>query len=110
MDTTPTSPTSIASRGYIVEAPNIPQGFGAYLERSGLAGMTTRTAEGLYFEPREPLAALFAAFERCGVRISAVRRAGGAPCWQSGARPAWQSRDRLANRRAAEWLPTLPCA
>jgi hypothetical protein len=105
-----TPPTRIASRGYIVEAPNIPQGFGAHLERSGLAGMTSRTADGLYFEPRAPMAALFAAFERCGVRVAAVRRAGGAPCWQSGARPAWRSRDRLANRHAAEWLPTLPCA
>jgi hypothetical protein len=101
---------SIASRGYFIEAPNIPREFGAHLQREGLAGITARTVDGMYFEPRAPLAALVAAFERCGVRVVTMRRAGSGPCWQTRARPAWQSRERLANRHAAEWLPTLPCA
>lgn len=104
------TPTSIASRGYIIEATNIPQGFGAHLERGELAGMTARTIDGMYFEPRVSLAAIFAAFERCGVRVSGVRRAGGTSAWQDSARPAWRSRDRLASRNSAEWLPTMPCA
>ena len=104
------TPTSIASRGYIVEAANIPQGFGAHLQRDGLAGITARTDDGMYLEPRVPLATIFAAFERCGVRGAAVRRAGGTGAWQDWARPAWRSRHRLARRQSAEWLPTLPCA
>jgi hypothetical protein len=105
-----TAPISIASRGYIVEAEDIPPGFGAHLQRDGLAGVTAPTASGMYFEPRAPLAAIFAAFERFGVRVLAVRRAGGASAWQECARPAWRSRHRLGNRQSAEWLPTLPGA
>lgn len=105
-----TPPISIASRGYIVQAANIPGGFAAHLQREGLAGLTSHTPEGLYLEPRAPLTAVFAAFERCGIRIRGVRRAGGEPSWQTHARPAARARARLANRRSAEWLPTLPGA
>ncbi len=105
-----TPPISIASRGYIVQAAAIPQGFGAHLQREGLAGLTARTPEGLYLEPRAPLTAVFAVFERCGIRIGGVRRAGSEPSWQTTARPAAHARARLSNRRSAEWLPTLPCA
>lgn len=105
-----TSPLSIASRGYIVQAAAIPQGFAAHLQREGLAGLTARTTDGLYLEPRAPLTAVFAAFERCGIRIDGVRRAGGEPSWRTCARPPAHARARLANRRSAEWLPTLPCA
>ena len=101
---------SIASRGYVVESPNVPAGFGAFLEREGLAGMTARTVDGLYLEPRVPLATLCSAFERAGARIEGVRRAGQQPDWHVAARAAGGWRMRLGNQRAAEWLPTLPAA
>jgi hypothetical protein len=101
---------SSSPRGYVVASQNIPHGFGAHLERAGLAGMTARTVDGMYFEPRVPLTAVFAAFDRCGIQVHGVRRAGGQRSWRESARPAWRSRDRLANRQSAEWLPTLPAA
>ena len=105
-----TNVTTIASRGYVVESPNIPAGFPAYLEREGLAGMTARTLEGLYLEPRVPLDRIFRAIERSGARIDSVRRAGQPADWHISARKAAGWRMRLGNRRAAEWLPTLPAA
>jgi len=101
---------SIASRGFVIESPAIPSGFGAFLEREGLAGMTARTLDGLYLEPRVPLATVLRAFERTGARVEGVRRAGQAPDWHVTARAAAGARMRLRNSRAAVWLPTLPAA
>ena len=101
---------SIRSRGYVVESPNIPTGFGAFLEREGLAGMTARTLDGMYLEPRVPMATLFHAFERAGTKVEGVRRAGQPIDWHLTARAAAGMRMRLGNRRSAEWLPTLPAA
>ena len=105
-----TPPISIASRGYIVQAANIPQGFAAHLQREGLARLTALAPDGLYLEPRAPLTAVLAAFERCGIRLGGVRSAGNEPSWHTSARPAALARARLSNQRSAEWLPTLPCA
>ncbi len=107
MDTTP---RSIASRGYIIESANVPAGFGAFLEKQGLAGMTARTVEGLYLEPRTDLTSILRAMERAGARVDGVRRAGQPADWHVTARAAAGARMRLMNRRAAEWLPTLPAA
>lgn len=101
---------SIASRGYVIESTNIPAGFGAHLEREGLAGMTARTLDGIYLEPRAPLATIFRAFERAGACIDGARRAGQQQDWHATARAAAGWRMRLGNQRAAEWLPTLPAA
>lgn len=101
---------SIASRGYVIESTNIPSGFGAFLEREGLAGMTAVTLDGMYLEPRVPLATIFRAFERTGARIDGARRSGQPVDWHLTARAAAGWRMRLGNRRAAEWLPTLPAA
>ncbi len=102
--------TSSNARGFVIESANIPAGFGAHLERSGLAGMTARTVEGLYLEPRVPLASILRAFERTGAQIGGVRRAGSPPDWHVSARAAAGAQMRLRNCRAAEWLPTLPPA
>ena len=102
--------TTQLPRGFVVSAGNIPAGFGAFLEREGLAGMTSRTIDGMYFEPRVGVTAILEAFERAGVHIEGVRRSGTAPHWQEAARCAGGARMRLRNRRAAEWLPTLPAA
>lgn len=101
---------TFASRGFIIESTNVPAGFPAYLEREGLAGMTARTVDGVYLEPRAALGAILEAFERTGARVSGVRRAGQPVDWHATARAAAGARMRLANRRAAEWLPTLPAA
>jgi hypothetical protein len=101
---------NMESRGFVVESPNIPAGFPEFLERQGLAGMTARTLDGLYLEPRVALATIFLAFERTGARIGGVRRAGQAIDWHVTARAAGGARMRLSNHRAAEWLPTLPAA
>jgi hypothetical protein len=106
----PISITSRLPRGFVVGAGTIPAGFGAYLEREGLAGMTSRTIDGMYFEPRQELTTVLEAFERAGVHIEGLRRSGTAPNWQEGARCAGGAMMRLHNRRAAEWLPTLPAA
>ncbi|HML99417.1 MAG TPA: hypothetical protein PKD75_13165, partial [Tepidiformaceae bacterium] len=71
---------------------------------------TALAPDGLYLEPRAPLTAVLAAFERCGIRIGGVRSAGNEPSWHTSARPAALARTRLSNQRSAEWLPTLPCA
>lgn len=102
--------TSHLPRGFIVAAGNIPSGFGTYLERQRLAAMTSRTVDGMYFEPRARMDAVLAAFERAGVHVEGVRRSGAAPHWQEAARCSGGARMRLNNRRAAEWLPTLPGA
>jgi len=101
---------TIASRGYVVQSHTIPAGFAAFLERKGLAGMTARTADGLYLEPRVPLARIFHAFEQAGAKVEGVRRAGQASDWYDRARPAACSLRRLTNPLAAEWLPTMPVA
>lgn len=106
METQPLSP----SRGFIIESTNIPAGFGAHLERTGLAGMTARTLDGMYLEPRVALGEVLGAFERTGARVNGVRRAGQRADWHSSVRAAAGSRMRLANMRAAEWLPTFPAA
>ena len=105
-----TNHPATASRGFVVESSNIPTGFGAYLEREGLAGMTARTVDGMYLEPRVALATVFRAFERTGARIDGVRRSGQPADWHLTARAAAGWRMRLGNQRAAEWLPTLPAA
>jgi hypothetical protein len=99
-----------ALRGFIIESSTIPAGFGAFLERRGLAGMVCRTVEGMYLEPRAPLAAVLRAFETTGATVTGVRRAGQAPDWHVTARAAAGAQMRLRNARAAEWLPTLPAA
>ncbi len=104
-----TKPCSL-SRGFVIESGNIPAGFGAYLERKGLAGMTAPTLDGLYLEPRVTLGEIFLAFERTGAQVTGVRRAGQPANWRVAARSAAGSRMRLSNMRAAEWLPTLPAA
>ncbi|MGE3073143.1 MAG: hypothetical protein AB7N24_03545 [Dehalococcoidia bacterium] len=104
-----TQPRSL-SRGFIIESANIPAGFGAHLERKGLAGMTAATLDGMYLEPRVPLGEIFRAFERTGAQVVGVRRAGQPADWHITARAAAGSRMRLSNMRAAEWLPTLPAA
>lgn len=101
---------SNAARGFIIESANIPAGFGAFLEREGLAGMTARTLDGMYLEPRVALPTIFQAFERTGARVDGIRRSGQRPDWHLTARAAAGWRMRLGNRRAAEWLPTLPAA
>jgi hypothetical protein len=101
---------SIASRGYVIASPNIPAGFGAYLEREGVAAMTAFTLDGMYLEPRAALATIVRAFERAGARVEGVRRAGQPVDWRLSARKSAGWRMRLANQRAAEWLPTLPAA
>jgi|GEM_PF-5330164 len=101
---------SIASRGYVIESPNIPRGFAAYLEREGLAGMTALTLDGMYLEPRAALTTVLRAFERAGAIVEGVRRAGQPVDWHVTARKSAGWRMRLANQRAAEWLPTLPAA
>jgi hypothetical protein len=101
---------SIASRGYVIQSANIPGGFGAYLEREGLAGMTAATLDGLYLEPRVALASILRACERAGARVDGVRRAGQPADWRLAARKSAGWRMRLGNARAAEWLPTLPAA
>ena len=100
----------IASRGFIIESGNIPAGFGAFLERQGLAGMVSRTVEGMYLEPRVPLATVLRAFEVTGATVTGVRRAGQAADWHVAARAAAGAQMRLRNVRSAEWLPTLPAA
>jgi len=102
--------TSIARRGWIIEAGAIPQGFGEHLERAGVARRVAKTDDGMYVEPVAPLASVIGAFERCGIRVRGVRRAGGEGSWQESARPARYSRARLGNPWSAEWLPTLPAA
>ncbi len=103
-----TEPRTLAARGIVIESANVPGGFAAHLEREGLAGMTARTIEGVYLEPRVPLATVLQAFERAGVHVSGLRRAGQPVDWHATARAAGGARMRLANRRSAEWLPTLP--
>ena len=98
------------SRGFVIESANIPSGFGAHLERKGLAGMTALTLDGIYLEPRVALGEIFRAFERTGAQVTGVRRAGKRADWHVTARAAAGSRMRLSNMRAAEWLPTLPAA
>lgn len=105
MDTATTS-----TRGMIIESRNIPAGFGSFLERRGLAGMTARTVEGMYLEPRAPLTAILRAFEVTGAAVIGVRPSGKAPDWHVTARAAAGARMRLRNVRSAEWLPTLPPA
>ena len=102
--------SNTASRGYVIESPNLPGGLAEHLERSGLAGMTARTLDGIYLEPRAPLAAILRAVEAAGARIDGVRRAGQPADWHITARKSAGWRMRLGNRRAAEWLPTLPAA
>ena len=102
--------STIASRGFVVESANFPAGFGAFLEREGLAGMTARTLDGLYLEPRVPLTTILRAFERTGARVDGVRRAGQPADWHATARAAAGAHMRLRNCRAAEWLPTYPAA
>lgn len=102
--------STIASRGYIIESANIPAGFGEFLERKGLAGMTARTVDGMYLEPRVALATIFQAFERTGSSINGVRRAGQKPDWHVTARASAGAQMRLRNSRSAVWLPTLPAA
>ncbi len=97
-------------RGFIIESSAIPAGFGAFLERQGIAGMVASTVDGMYLEPRVPLAAVLRAFERTGASVTGVRRAGQAPDWHVTARAAAGAQMRLRNARAAEWLPTLPPA
>ncbi len=104
------STEATAPRGFIIESSNVPAGFGAFLERRGLAGMVSRTVEGMYLEPRVPLATVLRAFETTGATVTGVRRAGQAPDWHVAARAAAGARMRLGNARAAEWLPTLPAA
>jgi hypothetical protein len=106
----PSNITSHLPRGFVLSSGAIPAGFGAYLEREGLAAMTSRTIDGMYFEPRVAMTTVMEAFERAGVHIEGVRRSGTAPHWQEGARCAGGAMMRLQNRRAAEWLPTLPAA
>jgi hypothetical protein len=106
----PLNITSQLPRGFVLSAGNIPAGFGAYLEREGLAAMTSSTIDGMYFEPRVGMTTVLKAFERAGVHIEGVRRSGTAPHWQERARCAGGAMMRLHNRRSAEWLPTLPAA
>jgi hypothetical protein len=101
---------TISPRGFVIQSPNIPAGFGSFLERRGLAGMTARTLDGMYLEPRVPLTAIISAFERTGSSVQAVRRAGQPVDWHLTARAAAGAQMRLRNSRAAEWLPTLPAA
>lgn len=105
-----TATRSIASRGFVIESANIPARFGDYLERAGMAGMTATTVEGLYLEPRVALASILQAVERAGAHVDGVRRAGQPADWHLTARAAAGARMRLLNRRAAEWLPTMPAA
>mgnify|MGYP006360616367 FL=1 len=102
--------TSIARQGWIIEARNIPQGFAAHLERTGVARRTVRLETGIYVEPVAPLAAVIGAFERCGISVLGAHAVAGGSTWQSGARPARAARSRLANHRSSVWLPTLPAA
>lgn len=106
MDTSPIT----SARGIIIESSNFPAGFADSLERRGLAAMVARTVEGLYLEPRAPLAAILRAFDMTGATVSSVRRAGQSPDWHIAARAAAGAHMRLRNVRAAEWLPTLPPA
>ncbi len=99
-----------ATRGFIIESSTIPAGFAAYLERRGLAGMVSRTVEGMYLEPRAPLGTVLRAFEATGATVTGFRRAGQAPDWHVTARAAAGAQMRLRNMRSAEWLPTLPAA
>lgn len=96
-------------RGFIVSASAVPSGFLAFLERSGLAGQTALTVEGVYLEPRVSMAAIVSAFERAGVTVRGYRPAGNANSWQEAAR-SFRGQGRLSNPRAAEWLPTMPAA
>lgn len=102
--------STITSRGYVIESANIPTGFGEFLERQGLAGMTARTLDGMYLEPRVALATILEAFERTGSTINGLRRAGQQPDWHLQARAAAGAQMRLRNMRSAVWLPTLPAA
>ena len=102
--------TSIARQGWIIEARNIPQGFAAHLERTGVARRTVRTEAGMYIEPVSPLAAVIGAFERCGIAVQGAHAVGSANSWRTAARPARGARSRLANHQSAVWLPTLPAA
>ena len=105
-----TEQPTLAARGFVIESATIPAGFTAFLEREGLAGMTARTIDGVYLEPRVPLATVLQAFERVGARVLGVRRAGQPLDWHATARASAGARMRLANRRSAEWLPTSPAA
>jgi hypothetical protein len=105
-----THPTPFPSRGYVFDVdPRVPSGFTASLERRGLAAMTARTLDGLYLEPRAPFGSIVAAFDSAGLRIRAFHAAGNPGSWRSSLGPT-PFTDRLRNRRAAEWLPTLPPA
>lgn len=96
------------TRGFVIEASGVAQGFAESLERKGLAVMVARTVDGIYLEPRAQFSRIVAALEAAGARVTGVRRAGEAPSWQRSARNAAESRRRLGDFRAAEWLPTLP--
>ncbi|MGB4861467.1 MAG: hypothetical protein WBO97_03320 [Tepidiformaceae bacterium] len=104
-----TRPRSLC-RGFVIESANVPSGFGAHLEREGLAGMTALTLHGMYLEPRATLGETLRAFERTGAQVAGVRRAGQPADWHIAARTAAGSRMRLSNMRSAEWLPTHPAA
>ena len=103
-------PSTLPHRGFVAEAAEIPSAFIHRLEATGLATMTARTVDGLYFEPAISLSRVMAAFRAAGLHVESVRRGGTTPSWHASARPAAESRLRLTNSRSAEWLPTLPAA
>lgn len=106
-----TQPTPLnKTRGFVVEAHDIPAGLAARLEREGLAGMTADTVDGVYLEPRVPLGAIIEVFEGSGAVVRGFRAAGTAPSWRDGARSYVSAMKRLRDARSAEWLPTLPAA
>ncbi len=70
-----TRPRSLC-RGFVIESANVPSGFGAHLEREGLAGMTALTLHGMYLEPRATLGETLRAFERTGAQVAGVRPSG----------------------------------
>lgn len=103
-------PSARPHHGFVVQATEIPSAFIHRLEATGIATMTARTVDGLYFEPVASVARVMAAFRAAGIAAEAVRRAGATPSWHFTAMGASGARGRLANSRTAEWLPTLPAA
>jgi hypothetical protein len=98
------------TRGVVIELDSIPAGFLRRLESEGLAGMTARTIDGVYLEPRTSIATIIDRCESVGSVVYGFRPAGTVASWHEGARPASLARKRLTNARSSVWLPTLPAA